>query len=309
MIAAAVAPDEVETVRPLLPVGYSAVAAAYQTAATAISVADLTTHYTTGTEFFRDEFVPCVKARLTELSGGAWDLADFDAVAAGSDVDLIAHIVEAVAPRHGVSVFPGDWFGFVVGSTHDAHIRWETSASGRLAAICVPSVRDGHLTDEMVAFLDSATACLLNINLFPTLPSAERSTIAQRVAPLLQKALISVSFSRGFGLTASQLGVLLVHRDHPYRHQFARQWNWFSYFYNALAARAFMAVPMETLQAVDAARREWAQNWLRERSLPVIATGSYYVKTFTVDGPIAPHLQPLHRGEQRIRLCLKPPMV
>ena len=50
--------------------------------------------------------------------------------------------------------------------------------------------------------------CLLNINLYPTLEPAERCEMAIRLRSLLPRALVSISFSRGFGLTASQLGVL-----------------------------------------------------------------------------------------------------
>ena len=53
-------------------------------------------------------------------------------------------------------------------------------------------------------------------------------------SPLLERAVLSISFSRGFGLTASQLGVFLLHRDHPYRMRFETQWAWFTYFFNAL---------------------------------------------------------------------------
>ena len=158
-----------------------------------------------------------MKRALRDLSGGAWDLSDFDAFAAGSDVDFMSHLVEAVAAREDVCLYPGDWFGFRVGSTHQERIRWTADSRDRLACLCVPSVRNGHLTSEMLGFLEDASACLLNLNLFPTLEAGERRAVADSLAPVLGKSVLSISFSRGFGLTASQLGVALVPRDHPYR--------------------------------------------------------------------------------------------
>src|SRR5262245_50744388 len=81
--------------------------------------------------------------------------------------------------------------------------------------VCVPSVRNGHLTAGMLEFLEQAGMCLLNINLYPTLAAEERRAVSEALAPLLSRSLLSISFSRGFALTASQLGVVLVHRDHP----------------------------------------------------------------------------------------------
>jgi hypothetical protein len=304
----ALAKDDIERLRPLLPVGYAAGIDAYRTAAAALEPSDLSEHYTRGLAAFHEEFVPHLARRLEALAGGAWDLSGFVAYAAGSDVDLMSHIVEAVAPREGVAVYPGDWWGFVVGSTHPERIAWSDDARGKLAACCVPSVRNGHFTDEMLAFLETSDACLLNINLFPTLAPDERRRTAEALSPILPRALLSVSFSRGFGLTASQLGVLLVPREHPYRARFDAQWTWHTYFYNALAARAFLAIDLERLAAVDDARRAWAREWLAARGLPALESGSYYVRTFTVDGAIPERLAPLHRAG-RVRLCLKPPIV
>ena len=59
---------------------------AYRRAVEGLAVADLTRHYTDGLRFFHEEFVPQLKERLAGLAGGAWDLADFEAYAAGSDV-------------------------------------------------------------------------------------------------------------------------------------------------------------------------------------------------------------------------------
>lgn len=332
--------DDIEQLRPLLPVGYDAVANAYNAVAGEITAADLTNHYTAGLEYFHDEFTPLLKRRVEELTGGCWRLDDFVAYAAGSDVDLMTHLVEAVAaqggknnfpgtlapsrgegrvrgqrkdevvfptpPRDPVRLFPGDWYGFLVGCTQQHNIAWHTQADGGLACLCVPSVRNGHLTSDMVEFVNSANAALLNLNLFPTLTPEERHSVAIQLQPALPKAILSISFSRGFGMTASQLGVFLIHRDHPYRRRYERQWNWFTYFYNTIAARVFAAIDLHELATVDTRRRAWATHWLTTRNLPATPTGSYYVKTFTLKDPIPQRLTPLER-DGRIRLCLKPP--
>jgi hypothetical protein len=296
----------VETFRPLLPVGYRAGAVAYRAAVEGLTAYDLTEHYTTGLDWFRETFVPRLKATLEELAGGAWALGGLTAWAAGSDVDLMAHVVEAVAAREGVALYPGDWHGFRVGCTHSEGITWVREARGKLACLCVPSVRNGHLTEEMVAFLKGADACLLNLNLFPTLPADERRLVAERLRGVLGKSVLSISFSRGFGLTASQLGVALVPADHPYRRRFGSSWEWFTYFHNALAARAFLVLDVPAVQAADEERRAWVMRWLRERGLPVVETGSYYVKAFRVEEAVPEWLRPLVRGEVA-RLCFKPP--
>jgi hypothetical protein len=161
------------------------------------------------------------------------------------------------------------------------------------------------VTEEMLTFLQKAAACLLNLNLLPTLAAAERQQVAAQLADLLPRSVLSISFSRGFGLTASQLGVFLVHRDHPYRRRFAAQWSWFTYFFNAVAARAFLALHEEQRQLVDDQRRQYVIEWLDRHGLPVVASGSYYVKSFRV-AEAPPALEPLRRGDL-IRLCFKPP--
>ncbi len=295
-----------ETFRPLLPVGYAAGADAYREAVASLSARDLSTHYTAGLGWFRGEFVPRLKETLRDLSGGAWDLSDFDAFAAGSDVDFMSHLVEAVAAREEVCLYPGDWFGFLVGSTHQDRIRWDAGSRGRLACLCVPSVRNGHVTSEMLDYLEGAGACLLNLNLFPTLEAAERRAVAEALSLVLGKSVLSISFSRGFGLTASQLGVALVPRDHPYRARYATQWEWFTYFFNGLAARAFLGLDLAAVARVDAARREWVNEWLRGKGLPAVASGSYYVKSFRLEGPAPEPIRPLLR-DGLVRLCFKPP--
>ena len=305
-LMAALDQEEIELYRPLLPVGYDSVARAYACAVQSITADDLSHHYTRGLEFFHGEFTPALKRRLEFLAGGAWDLDDFTAYAGGSDVDLMTHLIEAIAARGPVHLYPGDWFGFLVGSTHPQNIRWNSRAEGRLACLCVPSVRNGHFTDDMAAFAESASANLLNLNLFPTLVAAERHAVARRLTPLLPKAILSISFSRGFGMTTAQLGVFLIHRDHPWRSRFEQQWNWFTYFYNAIAAKAFLEIELSALAAVDAARRAWVHDWLESRGLPAVTTGSHYVKAFHVDGPIPERLSPLAR-DGLVRLCFKPP--
>jgi hypothetical protein len=298
--------EEVERFRPLLPVGYEAGVDAYRAAVAGLTTRDLTTHYTEGLDFFRGEFAPRLATRLAELTGGVWDLSNHVAYAAGSDVDFMTHVVEAVSAREPVSLYPGDWFGFLVGTTHQERVRWDASGRGALACLCVPSVRNGHLTTEMLDFLRSSDACLLNLNLFPTLPPDERRAVAEALQGVLDRSVLSISFSRGFGLTASQLGVALVPRDHPYRNRYKTQWEWLTYFHNALAARAFLALEPDRLARVDAARRSYVLDWLATRGLPTIATGSYYVKSFLLEREVPEALRPLAR-DGLIRLCFKPP--
>jgi hypothetical protein len=310
-LLAALEGEDIERFRPLLPVGYASVAAAYAEAAGEITARDLSDHYTTGLSWFHDEFVPQLKSRLTWLTGGEWsrsDLDDFVAFAAGSDVDLMSHLIEAVAACEPVALFPGDWFGFSVGSTHADNIVWQNEATGRLACLCVPSVRNGHLTQEMLGFLENASACLLNLNLFPTLTAAERRAAACTLRPLLDRSILSISFSRGFGMTASQLGVFLLHQEHPYVRRFRKQWSWFTYFFNALAARTFLRLNLAELQTVDETRRTWVAQWLESHGLPSVSTGSYYVKSLTLPGAVPARLEPLARNGL-VRLCFRPPQV
>lgn len=289
-----------------MPVGYPAGVRAYRAAAAALTEDDLSEHYTRGLTWFHDRFAPRLGRGIEALTGGAWDLSRHRAFAAGSDVDMMAHVIEAVAGSGRVALYPGDWFGFRVGSTRQDAIAWDATGRGALACLCVPSVRNGHVTEDMAAFLAGGEAALLNLNLFPTLPAQERREVAARLAPLVPRSLLSISFSRGFGLTASQLGVLLVPDDHPLARRFATQWNWFTYFYNAIAARAFLELDLAELAAVDDARRDWVRRWLADRDLPALATGSYYVRSFRAEGAVAEHLAPLVRDDV-VRLCFKPP--
>jgi hypothetical protein len=290
-------------------VGYAAGVRAYRDAVASLDVSDLTEHYTRGLGWFHDTFAPRVRDTLTALTGGAWDLSSHDLFAAGSDVDLMAHVVES-AHLHDqpVRVFPGDWYGFRVGSSRPERVVFSDDAHGSLACACLPSVRNGHVTRELVSFLRGAELRLLNINLFPTLAPAERRAVAAELADLLPRSLVSVSFSRGFGLTASQLGVLLAPRDHLWTERARTQLDWFTYFHNALAARAFARLDLDELARVDALRREEVSAWLRARGLPVVETGSYYVRSFRVDGDVPPHLAPLAR-DGVVRLCFKPAAV
>jgi hypothetical protein len=306
-LVSAVPPDAVETLRPLLPVGYDAGVRAYQQAIAGLTPRDLAGHYTDGLTFFHEMFVPHLKRQLELLSGGAWDLGDHVAYAAGTDVDFMTHLVEAVAARQPVTLFPGDWYGFLVGCTQTANIRWDSRGGGEMGCLCIPSVRNGHLTDEMLAFLLSSRHCLLNLNLMPTLVAAERQAVCRQLAPVLDRSILSVSFSRGFGLTASQLGVALMHRDHPYRRQFQRQWDWFTYFFNAIAARAFLFLDVPRIQEEDEKRRSWVREWLTGRGLPAVESGSYYVKAFRPTGSVPDYLNRLQR-DGLVRLCFKPPV-
>lgn len=289
--------------------GYEAGVAAYRKAAAGLGVHDLTHHYTDGLRFFHGELVPHLAAVLAELTGGVWDLSGYKGYAAGSDVDFMTHLVSAVAARDQVALYPGDWFGFRVGVADPQRILWDAQGRGALACLCVPSVRNGHVTAGMLEFLSAAPALLLNLNLLPTLPPAERRQVAAALAPLLPRAVLSISFSRGFGLTGSQLGVALVHPEHPFNRAYGTQWNWLTYFYNGIAARAFMHLDIAQMQQVDTARRAWVGRWLTERGLPVTDSGSYYVKSFRVlgDAPLPQPLALLQR-EGVLRLCLKPPL-
>ncbi len=306
MIAAAIG-DHPEPFRALLPVGYEAGVTAYRDAAGQITLDDLSKHYTDGLQFFHQQFGPYLKESLTELTGGVWDLRDYVPYAAGSDVDFMTHLVSAEAAKGTVKLFPGDWFGFRVGVAHPQNISWDCDTAGALACLCIPSVRNGHVTPEMLEFLQRSKACLLNINLFPTLHPVERKQIAQQLLPVLERSVISISFSRGFGLTGSQLGVALVHRDHPMRRLYESQWNWLTYFFNKIAAKAYMSLDLAAVSCVDESRRDWVNEWLTRNGLPVVKTGSYYVKSFQVEGSLSPLLEGLHR-DGLVRLCFKPPI-
>ena len=290
-----------------MPVGHTAGVRAYRDAVATLTEDDLSGHYTRGLTWFHERFAPKLRAVVERLSGGAWDLSRYRAFAAGSDVDMMAHVVEAATDRR-VALYPGDWYGFLVGSSRPGAISWSADGRADLACLCIPSVRNGHLTEEMSSFLEGADACLLNLNLFPTLRAEERHAVARRLSPVLSRSMLSISFSRGFGLTASQLGVLLVPDDHPWLARLETQWSWFTYFYNAIAARAFLALDLDEVSRGDDARRVWVDRWLRERDLPSLSTGSYYVRSFRPEGALPSHLAPLSR-DGVVRLCFKPPAV
>jgi hypothetical protein len=305
-LAAAIA-DHPEPFRALLPVGYEAGVAAYRDAVAGLTVDDLSRHYTDGLSYFQKQFVPYLKEVMSDLTGGEWNLRDYVGYAAGSDVDFMNHVVSAVAADEPVKLFPGDWFGFRVGVAKPENISWDDTAPGALACLCVPSVRNGHVTKEMLEFLQRSDACLLNINLFPTMHPVERRQVAKQLRPVLERSIISVSFSRGFGLTGSQLGVALIHRDHPLRRRYESQWNWLTYFFNGIAAKAFMALDIGSLSKIDEMRRDWVVDWLETKGLPVVETGSYYVKSFKLMEPTPPMLEGLVR-DGLVRMCFKPPI-
>ena len=296
---------DLEQFRPLLPVGYNTTTEAYRRAVSMLTTDDLTNHYTSGLNRFHDDFVPFLKSTLHSLSGGAWNLEDYVAFASGSDVDLMAHIINATAIDSLVAIYPGDWFGFKVGASQPSRVQFTMNSGGTMACICVPSVRNGHLTVQMLDFLKAADSCLLNINLFPTLEPHERHSVAEALRPVLSKSVISVSFSRGFGLTASQMGVILMHREHPIGRKFQTLLKWFTYFNNRIACEAFKRLDFTALADVDQRRRSWVMEWLSNRGLPVVESGSYYVKSFRTNGPLQGRFAPLVR-DGLLRLCFKP---
>ena len=304
-ITKALADCDLEQFRPLLPVGYNTTAEAYRRSVSMLTTDDLTNHYTGGLDRFHNDFVPFLKSTLQSLSGGWWNLEDYIAFASGSDVDLMAHIINATTVDSPVTVYPGDWFGFQVGANQPSRVQFTMNSGGTMACICVPSVRNGHLTVQMLDFLKGADSCLLNINLFPTLEARERHSVSEALSPILAKSIISVSFSRGFGLTASQIGIVLMHREHPFARKFQTLLKWFTYFNNAIACEAFKRLDFTTLAEVDQRRRCWVENWLSERGLPVVGSGSYYVKSFRSDGRLPDRFAPLVR-DGLLRLCFKP---
>jgi hypothetical protein len=302
VVRAAVPIEDVEQYRALLPQGFRHAADAYRRACADLTVRDLSEHYGAGQEWLRETFVPHVRRVVERLSGGAWDLSDYLAFAAGSDVDFIAHVIDASQER--VAIYPGDWGGFLVGPSKS--VEFSADARGALACICVPSVRNGQFTEDMARFCDEARHVLLNLNLYPSLPPEERREVAERLAPVLERSLLSVSFSRGFSLTASQLGLIFVHRSHPLLAERRKNWEWFSYFYNAVAARAFMEIDPDEVERVHAVRRREVAEWHARTGMPYQAAGSYYVKSFRVEGELPEAYAPLLLHAGLLRLCFKP---
>jgi hypothetical protein len=117
-----------------------------------------------------------------------------------------------------------------------------------------------------------------------------------------------IRFSHCFGLTASQLGVLRVPRDHPDRRRFATRWDGFTDFHIALATRAFLALDPARPEPVDRARRARVAAWAESRGLPWVPTDSDYVKSFRLDEPVPEPLRPLAR-DGLVRPCFRPPHV
>ncbi len=246
--------------------------------------------------------MPYARRALERLAGGACDLSELVGFAAGSDVDLMTHVIDASEDR--VAIYPGDWGGFLVGPS-STRVAFSRDPAGALACQCVPSVRNGLFTEDMERFCAGSRWNLLNLNLFPSLAPAERRATAAALAPVLPRSLLSVSFSRGFSLTVSQLGLLLVHRDHPLLRRRRSNWEWFSYFFNAIAARAFMRIDLDEADRVHALRRAEVAEWHEANDIPYEAAGSYYVKSFRVDGELPAAYAPLVR-DGVLRLCFKP---
>jgi hypothetical protein len=63
-----------------------------------VSLSQVASLYTSGLAFFHERFVPRLKRVRGELSGGVWDLSDFVAYAAGSDVDFMQETLRL--PNH-----------------------------------------------------------------------------------------------------------------------------------------------------------------------------------------------------------------
>jgi hypothetical protein len=122
----------------------------------------------------------------------------------------------------------------------------------------------------------------------------------------MDRALVSISFSRGFSLAGSQIGLMLVHRDHPLLKKNRKAWEWFSYFYNAVAARAFMALDLEVVERVHEVRRAEVARWHERTGMPYQTAGSYYVKSFEVQGELPEVYKPLTIHDGLLRLCFKP---
>lgn len=213
----------------------------------------------------------------------------------------MTHVINA--SEDPVVIYPGDWGGFLVGPSRP--VAFSSSSQDALACICVPSVRNGLFTGDMARFCRESRYNLLNLNLFPSLPPEERREVGEMLAPVLDRSLLSVSFSRGFSLTASQLGLILVHPDHPLL-KWRKNWEWFSYFYNALAARAFMHIDLEEVDRIHALRRREVEEWHSRRGMPLEASGSYYVKSFRVEGELPAAYAPLMLHGGLLRLCFKP---
>jgi hypothetical protein len=62
------------------------------------------------------------------------------------------------------------------------------------------------------------------------------------------------------------------------------------------------------LDRTDELRRDWVIDWAESRGLPVVETGSYYVKSFRASGTLPSHLDCLRRNDL-VRLCFKPSIV
>ena len=124
------------------------------------------------------------------------------------------------------------------------------------------------------------------------------------LAGVLDRSLLSVSFSRGFSLTASQLGLILIHPSHPLL-KWRTNWEWFSYFYNAIAARAFMHIDLAEVERIHTLRRAEVAEWHTSHEIPYESAGTYYVKSFRVEGELPPAYSPLMLHGV-LRLCFKP---
>ena len=58
----------------------------------------------------------------------------------------------------------------------------------------------------------------------------------------------------------------------------------------------------------ELAFQQEVRDWLKEKGLPAVESGSYYVKAFRPEGELPDLLRPLAR-DGLLRLCFKPPQV
>ncbi len=276
----ALADEAVERFRALLPVGYAAAADAYRTAVEGLTAESLSTHYTDGLTFFHETFVPALAGRITDLTGGVWDLSGHVAYAAGSDVDFMTHLVEAVAARGPP---PSSWAtGSASGSARrtrtrstgmpPAEVPWPASASPRQRT--APDRGDDHISSRRGRLSPQPEPVS---NPGPSGTSAD----GPRLLGLLNRSVLSISFSRGFRPYRLATRCALRTSRPSFAAGSPLNGTGSPIFHNALAARAFLAARPPRLESVDRLRRAHVADRLETRGLPSVATGA------TTSGPSA----------------------
>jgi hypothetical protein len=90
-----------------------------------------------------------------------------------------------------------DWFGFRVGVADPRNIAWNAEGNGALACLCVPSAHNRHVTPE----IDPVPSPVGRL-------PPERRHVAHDLRPVLEKSVLSVSFSRAasFALSGGRRG-------------------------------------------------------------------------------------------------------